>query len=47
VVQLGGMATMVSLGSFMFVMFRRDYRLSRKHDLTNWKSDGRSEKDEG
>jgi protein SCO1/2 len=47
VVQLGGMATMVSLGSFMFVMFRRDYRLSRKHDLINWKSDGRSEKDEG
>ncbi|KAA6457513.1 SCO family protein [Acidobacteria bacterium AB60] len=26
VVQLGGLVTMVSLGSFMFVMFRRDYR---------------------
>jgi protein SCO1/2 len=27
VVQLGGLVTMVSLGGFMFVMFRRDYRL--------------------
>jgi protein SCO1/2 len=38
VVQLGGMVTVVSLGSFMFVMFRRDLRLGRKHDLTskNW-----------
>jgi protein SCO1/2 len=26
VVQLGGLVTVVSLGSFMFVMFRRDYR---------------------
>ena len=26
VVQLGGLVTMVSLGSFMFIMFRRDYR---------------------
>jgi protein SCO1/2 len=26
VVQLGGLVTMVSLGGFMFVMFRRDYR---------------------
>ncbi|HEV2618669.1 MAG TPA: SCO family protein [Acidobacteriaceae bacterium] len=31
VVQLGGMFTMVSLGSFMFVMFRRDLRLGREH----------------
>jgi protein SCO1/2 len=34
VVQLGGMVTMASLGGFMFVMFRRDYRLGRDHDLT-------------
>jgi protein SCO1/2 len=47
VVQLGGMVTMVSLGSFMFVMFRRDYRLSRQHDLTGKKTDDRFEKDEG
>ena len=31
VVQLGGLVTMVSLGSFMFIMFRRDYR--RDHPL--------------
>jgi protein SCO1/2 len=35
VVQVGGMFTVVSLGSFMFVMFRRDLRLGRKHDLTS------------
>jgi protein SCO1 len=34
VVQLGGMVTVVSLGSFMFVMFRRDIRLGREHELT-------------
>jgi protein SCO1/2 len=34
VVQLGGMVTVVSLGSFMFVMFRRDLQLGRNHDLT-------------
>lgn len=28
VVQLGGLVTLVSLGSFMFIMFRRDYRLA-------------------
>ncbi len=33
VVQLGGMMTVVSLGSFIFVMFRRDIRLGRNHDL--------------
>jgi hypothetical protein len=27
VVQLGGLVTMLSLGGFMFAMFRRDYRL--------------------
>jgi protein SCO1 len=31
VVQLGGFLTMVSLGSFMFIMFRRDFR--RDHPL--------------
>jgi len=35
VVQLGGMMTVVSLGSFMFVMFRRDIQLGRNHDLTS------------
>jgi protein SCO1 len=35
VVQMGGMMTVVSLGSFMFVMFRRDIRLGREHDLTS------------
>ena len=37
VVQLGGMVTVVSLGSFMFVMFRRDLRLGREHDLLNYR----------
>ena len=39
VVQLGGMVTVVSLGSFMFVMFRRDIRLGREHDLTRKRTD--------
>jgi protein SCO1 len=39
VVQLGGMVTVASLGSFMFVMFRRDLRLGREHDLTGKRSD--------
>jgi protein SCO1 len=39
VVQLGGMVTVVSLGSFMFVMFRRDIRLGREHDLTSKNTD--------
>jgi protein SCO1/2 len=47
VVQLGGMVTMVSLGSFMLVMFRRDLRLGREHDLTSKGTDGRLEKDKG
>jgi protein SCO1/2 len=33
VVQVGGMLTMASLGSFMFVMFRRDIKLGREHNL--------------
>ena len=48
VVQVGGMLTVVSLGSFMFLMFRRDFRLGREHDdLTGRKTDDRLEKDEG
>ncbi len=34
VVQLGGMVTVASLGGFMFLMFRKDYKLAREHDLT-------------
>jgi protein SCO1 len=34
VVQFGGMVTMAGLGGFMFVMFRRDLKLGRDHDLT-------------
>jgi protein SCO1/2 len=39
VVQLGGMMTVVSLGSFMFLMFRRDLRLGRNHDSIDWRSE--------
>ena len=34
VVQLGGMITMAGLGGFMFLMFRKDMKLGRDHDLT-------------
>jgi protein SCO1/2 len=34
VVQLGGMVTMAGLGGFMFLMFRKDAKLGRDHDLT-------------
>ncbi len=34
VVQFGGMVTLAGLGGFMFLMFRRDLRLGRDHDLT-------------
>lgn len=34
VVQLGGVVTMAGLGGFMFVMFRRDIKAGRDHDLT-------------
>ncbi len=34
VVQLGGMVTVASLGGFMFLMFRRDIKLGREHNLT-------------
>ena len=33
VVQVGGMLTMISLGGFMFLMFRKDMKLGREHDL--------------
>jgi len=39
VVQLGGMVTVASLGSFMFLMFRRDIQLGRNHDFTGEGSD--------
>ena len=34
VVQLGGMITVAGLGGFIFLMFRRDLKLGRDHDLT-------------
>jgi protein SCO1/2 len=34
VVQLGGIVTVAWLGGFMFLMFRKDLRISRDHDLT-------------
>jgi protein SCO1/2 len=40
VVQLGGMVTVASLGGFMFLMFRRDIRLGREHDLHRIETDG-------
>ena len=33
VVQVGGMMTMAGLGGFMFLMFRKDIKLGRDHDL--------------
>jgi protein SCO1/2 len=34
VVQMGGMVTVAGLGGFIFVMFRRDYRLGRVHEIS-------------
>jgi protein SCO1/2 len=34
IVQLGGMVTLAGLGGFIFLMFRRDLKLGRDHDLT-------------
>jgi protein SCO1/2 len=34
VVQVGGMITVAGLGGFMFLMFRKDVKLGREHDLT-------------
>jgi protein SCO1/2 len=39
VVQVGGMMTVVSLGGFMFLMFRRDLQLGRNHELIDWRSE--------
>ncbi len=39
VVQFGGMVTMAGLGGFIFLMFRRDLRLGRDHDLTKRETD--------
>jgi protein SCO1/2 len=50
VVQLGGMLTMAGLGGFMFVMFRRDLKLGREHNLTAEPRNGnarRNDKDKG
>ncbi len=44
VVQFGGMVTMASLGGFMFLMFRRDLKLGREHDLTEADTDKRWDK---
>jgi protein SCO1 len=35
VVQLGGMITVAGLGGFIFLMFRRDMKLGRSHDLSD------------
>ncbi len=40
VVQMGGMITMAGLGGFMFLMFRRDIKLGRAHDLTGERDKG-------
>ena len=39
VVQLGGIITVAGLGGFMFVMFRRDIKLAREHDLMKKETD--------
>jgi protein SCO1/2 len=39
VVQFGGMITVASLGGFMFLMFRKDIKLARDHDLTKKETD--------
>jgi protein SCO1/2 len=39
VVQVGGMITVAGLGGFMFLMFRRDVNVARKHDLTKKETD--------
>ncbi len=39
VVQFGGMVTMAGLGGFIFLMFRRDIKLGRQHDLTSDSAD--------
>ena len=41
VVQLGGIVTVAGLGSFIFLMFRRDLRLSREQDTSQQGGDTR------
>jgi protein SCO1/2 len=42
VVQLGGIVTVASLGSFIFLMFRRDLKLAREDDLQRPDNDRRN-----
>ncbi len=42
VVQLGGIVTVASLGSFIFLMFRRDLKLGREEDLQRPGNDRRN-----
>jgi protein SCO1 len=44
VVQLGGMVTVAGLGGFMFLMFRRDLKLGRDHDLSGKGTDDLKDK---
>jgi len=46
-VQLGGMVTVASLGSFMFLMFRRDVQLGRKQDTSQPSKKKTGEMDKG
>src|SRR3984885_9060289 len=39
VVQFGGVVTVAGLGGFMFLMFRRDVKVAREHDLTKKEMD--------
>jgi protein SCO1 len=39
VVQVGGMITVAGLGGFMFLMFKKDVKLAREHDLTKKETD--------
>jgi len=43
VVQFGGMVTMAGLGGFIFLMFRRDLKLGREHNLTADRQGGRQD----
>lgn len=47
VVQLGGMLTVAGLGSFMFLMFRRDLRLGRNWDKHTPDGERRNEDSDG
>ncbi|MGA8940288.1 MAG: SCO family protein, partial [Acidobacteriaceae bacterium] len=46
-VQLGGIVTVASLGSFIFLMFRRDIRLAREQDISQPGKKKTGEMDEG